>query len=96
MKDQALGLIEVRGLVAATEAADTAVKTAGVDILGYELTKGSGWVVLKIAGEVSAVTAALAAAEARAKEISAVFATRVIARPHRQVGERWGSAAGQG
>ena len=36
--NQALGLIETVGLVAAIEAADTAVKAANVVLLGYEKT----------------------------------------------------------
>ena len=39
---EALGLIEVVGLVGAIEAADTASKAADVKVIGYELTKGSG------------------------------------------------------
>ncbi|MEW8958022.1 MAG: BMC domain-containing protein [Moorella sp. (in: firmicutes)] len=85
MNNQALGIIEVRGLAAAVAAADTAAKTAAVTILGYEPTKGSGLVVLKISGEVSAVTAAIEAAREQAAKVSTVFASRVIARPHEEL-----------
>ncbi|MGI9860375.1 BMC domain-containing protein [Moorella naiadis] len=85
MTKQALGILEVRGLAAVIAAADTAAKTAGVTILGYEQTKGSGLAVLKISGEVSAVTAALAAAQEQAARVSTVFASRVIARPHTEL-----------
>ncbi|HBT46846.1 MAG TPA: ethanolamine utilization protein EutM [Peptococcaceae bacterium] len=90
MKHCALGIIEVRGLVAAVAAADTAAKTAGVTILGYEPTKGSGLVVLKICGEVSAVAAALEAAREQASKVSTVFAIRIIARPHDSLGRYCG------
>ena len=46
---EALGLIEVVGLVGAIEAADTASKAADVKVIGYELTRGSGMVVVIIA-----------------------------------------------
>ncbi|QGP91599.1 Carbon dioxide-concentrating mechanism protein CcmK [Neomoorella glycerini] len=85
MSKQALGIIEVRGLAAVIAAADTAAKTAGIAILGYEVTKGSGLAVLKISGEVSAVTAAVEAAREQAARISTVFASRVIARPHEEL-----------
>ncbi|APC09194.1 BMC domain-containing protein [Neomoorella thermoacetica] len=85
MNNQAVGLIEIRGLAAVIAAADTASKTAGVTILGYEVTKGSGLAVLKISGEVSAVTAAIEAAREQAAKVSTVFASRVISRPHEEL-----------
>ncbi|CEP69032.1 Microcompartment protein, bacteria [Moorella glycerini] len=85
MNKQALGIIEVRGLATAVAAADTAAKTAAVTIRGYESTKGSGLVVLKISGEVSAVTAAIEAAKAQVANVSTVFASRIIARPHEEL-----------
>ena len=48
---EALGLIEVVGLVGAIEAADIASKAADVKVIGYELTRGSGMVVVKMVGE---------------------------------------------
>ena len=66
---QALGLIEVVGLAAGFEAADVACKTANVELVGYELAKGGGYVTIKVLGQVGAVTAAIdAAAEAAAKK----------------------------
>ena len=56
---EALGLIEVVGLVGAIEAADTASKAADVKVIGYELTKGSGMVLVKIIGGVFITTADL-------------------------------------
>ena len=41
---QALGSIEVVGLVAGVEAADVACKTADVNLIGYELARGGGYV----------------------------------------------------
>ena len=67
---EALGLIEVVGLVGAIEAADTASKAADVKVIGYELTKGSGMVLVKIVGGVSAVKSAVDAASMAAERVS--------------------------
>ncbi|PKU24088.1 BMC domain-containing protein [Telmatospirillum siberiense] len=76
-----LGLIETIGLVAAIEAADAAVKSANVTLVGYELTKGGGMTVVKIQGDVGAVSAAVAAAATAAGKVNRVVSTKVIARP---------------
>ncbi|PHI31090.1 BMC domain-containing protein, partial [Budvicia aquatica] len=80
MIKQSLGLIETVGLAAAIEAADTAVKSANVKIIGYELTKGGGMVMVKMLGEVGAVNAAISAATASAAKVNKVVSTKVIAR----------------
>ncbi|WP_159566665.1 BMC domain-containing protein [Budvicia diplopodorum] len=77
---QSLGLIETVGLAAAIEAADTAVKSANVQIIGYELTKGGGMVMVKMLGEVGAVNAAISAAAVAAARVNRVVSTKVIAR----------------
>ena len=78
---EALGLIEVVGLVGAIEAADTASKAADVKVIGYELTKGSGMVLVKIVGGVSAVKSAVDAACVAAERVCQVVSKLVIARP---------------
>ena len=78
---EALGLIEVVGLVGAIEAADTASKAADVKVIGYELTKGSGMVLVKIVGGVSAVKSAVDAACVAAERVSQIVSKHVIARP---------------
>ncbi|WP_440865595.1 BMC domain-containing protein [Symbiopectobacterium purcellii] len=75
MGKQSLGLIETVGLAAAVEAADAAVKSANVNLVGYELTKGDGMVTVKLEGEVGAVNAAIAAAK-----VGQVYAHKVTAR----------------
>lgn len=85
MPQLSLGTIEVLGLPAAVEAADVALKTADVKLIGYETTDGMGMVAVKIEGQVSAVQAAVAAASAAAARVSKVFATSVIARPSDQL-----------
>jgi hypothetical protein len=85
MPNLSLGTIEVLGLPAAVEAADVALKTADVTLIGYETTDGMGMVAVKIQGQVSAVQSAVAAARAAASRISKVFATSVIPRPSDQL-----------
>ncbi len=79
---QALGSIEVVGLVAGVEAADVACKTADVTLIGYELAKGGGYVTVKVEGQVAAVQAAMAAAEVAASKLTRVVSRIVIPRPH--------------
>ena len=74
---QALGFIETRSLTASIEASDVMTKTADVWVVGTEKI-GSGLVNVVIQGDVDAVTAAVKAGEAVAKEI----AVNVIPRPH--------------
>ncbi|WP_312794792.1 BMC domain-containing protein [Tianweitania sp.] len=81
MSQESLGLIETIGLAAAVAAADAAVKSANVTLVGYELSKGDGMAVVKLRGDVGAVQAAISAAAAEAGRVGTVVATRVIARP---------------
>lgn len=82
---QALGTVEVVGLVAGVEAADVACKTADVQLVGYELAKGGGYVTIKVLGQVGAVNAAVAAAAEAASRISRVVSKLVIPRPSDQI-----------
>ncbi|WP_298842290.1 BMC domain-containing protein [Clostridium sp.] len=81
MSRVAIGLIETIGLAAAIEAADTCMKSANVELIGYELTKGYGMVTVKIKGDVSAVKAAIESAKVSAAAVNTVYATLVIPRP---------------
>lgn len=85
MVNQSLGLIEVVGLAAALEAADAAVKAANVELMGYELTKGGGLVLIKLCGDVGAVTAGVQAGSIAASKVNKVWSTLVIPRPHQQL-----------
>jgi microcompartment protein CcmL/EutN len=77
----ALGIIETVGLAAAIEAADTAVKSANVELIGYELSKGGGMITVKIQGNVGAVNAGISAAIISASKVNKVYGSIVIARP---------------
>ncbi|WP_315081397.1 BMC domain-containing protein [uncultured Clostridium sp.] len=80
----ALGLIETIGLVAGIEAADTAVKSSNVEVIGYENSKG-GTVVVKIKGDVGAVKAAIQSASTSAALVNKVLATSIIPRPNSEL-----------
>ena len=64
----------------AVEAADAAIKSANVELVGYELTKGGGLVTIKLTGEVGAMNAAVSAGVAAASRVGQVYAWKVIAR----------------
>ena len=81
MSQLAIGMIETVGLAAGIEAADVCLKSANVNLIGYELTKGNGMTVVKIEGNVGAVKAAIEAATVAANKVSKVFSTKVIPRP---------------
>lgn len=81
MNRDALGVIETVGMAAAIEAADSCLKSANVELIGYELTRGYGLVTIKIRGNVGAVTAAIEAAKASAARVNQVCTTLIIPRP---------------
>ena len=81
MIKNALGLIETVGLATGIEAADAAVKSAHVRLIGYELTKGDGMCTVKIEGDIGAVKAAIDSAKAAAGKIGVVYSSHVISRP---------------
>ena len=78
--NEALGMVETRGLVAAIEAADAMVKAANVQLIGSEKI-GSGLVSVMVRGDVGAVKAAVEAGGAAAANLGEVVATHVIPRP---------------
>ncbi len=82
--NEALGMVETRGLVAAIEAADAMVKAANVQLIGSEKI-GSGLVSVMVRGDVGAVKAAVEAGGAAAANLGEVIATHVIPRPHADV-----------
>lgn len=77
----ALGLIETRGFVGATEATDAMVKAAPVEILGKEYAQG-GLVTILVRGDVAAVKAATDAGAVAAARVGELVAVHVIPRPH--------------
>lgn len=84
MEQQALGMIETRGLVAAIEAADAMVKAANVTLIGTEKI-GSGLVTVMVRGDVGAVKAATETGANAAQRLGELVAVHVIPRPHSDV-----------
>lgn len=85
MSKLSLGIIETVGLAAGIEAADVCVKSANVTLIGYELSKGNGMVVVKIEGDVGAVKAAIEAAKSAVNKITSVWSSKVIPRPSEDI-----------
>ena len=84
MVQQALGMVETRGLTAAIEAADAMTKSAEVTLVGTEKI-GSGLVTVMVRGDVGAVKAAVEAGSDAASRLGELVATHVIPRPHNDV-----------
>lgn len=80
IKGRALGLIETYGYIGAVEASDVALKSAQVELLDIEKVKG-GYVTTKFVGDVSAVKAAVDAAEQAVRRMNVFVSSHVIARP---------------
>ncbi|QDX94218.1 BMC domain-containing protein [Brevibacillus laterosporus] len=80
MKNSALGLIEVKGLLASIEAADAAMKAANVNLIGLEKVKG-GLVTVKIHGDVSAITSAVEAGAEAVNKFGTLISKHVIPNP---------------
>ncbi|PHV72120.1 ethanolamine utilization protein EutM [Sporanaerobium hydrogeniformans] len=81
MKQEALGMVETRGLVAAIEAADAMVKAADVVLVGTEKI-GSGLITVMVRGDVGAVKAATEVGSSAASRLGDLVAVHVIPRPH--------------
>jgi len=84
MANEALGLVETKGLVGAIEASDAMVKAANVILVGKEYI-GSGFVTVMVRGDVGAVKAATDAGAAAARRVGELLAVHVIPRPHEHV-----------
>ena len=81
MSQQAVGMIECKGLCALMEACDAALKSANVNLTGWEKV-GSGYVTAFFRGDVAAVKAATDAGAAAAAQVGQVISVQVIPRPH--------------
>ena len=84
MAQEALGMVETRGLVAAIEAADAMCKAANVSLVGTEKI-GSGLVTVMVRGDVGAVKSSVEAGASSASKLGELVATHVIPRPHNDV-----------
>ena len=80
----AIGMIETKGLVGSIEAADAMVKAANVKLMGKEQI-GGGYVTVIIEGDVGAIKAATDAGAAAAKRVGELVSVHVIPRPHEEL-----------
>ena len=85
MANNAIGMIETKGYVAALAAADAMVKAANVTIVGREEV-GDGLVAVIVTGEVGAVKAATEAGAESAAQVGELISVHVIPRPHNELG----------
>ena len=81
MADNAIGMIETKGYVAALAAADAMVKAANVVIVGRQEV-GDGLGSVTIVGDVGAVKAATEAGAETASNVGELVSVHVIPRPH--------------
>jgi len=84
MAQQAIGMIETKGLIGAVEALDAALKAANVKFVRQDKV-GSGLVAITVEGDVAAVKAAVDAGAEAARRVGEVVSVHVIARPHEDV-----------
>ncbi|MCH4165297.1 MAG: BMC domain-containing protein [Lentilactobacillus diolivorans] len=84
MEQEALGMIETKGLVPSIEASDAMVKAANVTLIGQEEI-GAGLVTAMVRGDVGAVKAAVDAGVQAATGLGEVISSYVIPRPHTDV-----------
>ncbi len=81
MANQAVGMIETKGLVSLVEASDAMLKAANVQMTGWDKV-GSGMVTSFVSGDVAAVKAAIDAGAAAASKVGEVIGVHIIPRPH--------------
>ena len=79
--NEALGMIETKGLVAMIEASDAMCKAANVSFVSWEKI-GAGYVTAIVRGDVAAVKAATDAGAAAAGKIGELVSVHVIPSPH--------------
>jgi len=82
--DDAIGLIETKGLVGLVEASDAMCKAANVRLVRM-VRIGSGLVTTIVRGDVGSVRAAVDAGAEAAKRVGELVSAHVIPRPHESV-----------
>jgi ethanolamine utilization protein EutM len=76
----AIGLLETKGLVALVEATDAMAKAANVTII-KRVQIGGGLVTTVVRGDVGSVRAAVEAGAAAAQQVGELVASHIIPRP---------------
>jgi ethanolamine utilization protein EutM len=88
MANNAIGMIETKGYVAALAAADAMVKAANVTIVARDQV-GDGLVAVTIVGDVGAVKAATEAGAETASSVGELISVHVIPRPHAELAKHF-------
>lgn len=82
--NEALGLLETRGLVAQIEAADAMLKAANVSLV-KQIQIGGAYITTVIKGDVGSVRAAIDAGSGAASQVGELVSAHVIARPDKSL-----------
>jgi len=93
MANNAIGMIETKGYVAALAAADAMVKAANVTLVGRQEV-GDGLVAVTVVGDVGAVKAATEAGAETASSVGELVSVHVIPRPHAELSKHFDVAGG--
>lgn len=86
--NDAIGLLETKGLVAQIEAADSMLKAANVTLV-KQIQIGGAYVTTVIRGDVGSVRAAVDAGSAAASKVGELVSAHVIARPEKSLLEQF-------
>ncbi|HEX3871769.1 MAG TPA: BMC domain-containing protein [Pirellulales bacterium] len=78
--NEAIGLIETKGLVALVEATDAMAKAANVQIV-KKISIGNALMTIIVRGDVGSVRAAVEAGASAAQQVGELMASHVIPRP---------------
>lgn len=81
----AIGVIEVSGMIAGVEASDAMLKTAEVELLTWEKKLGGRLVSIVVTGDVMAVRAAVEQGEIVANNITKTVSKAFVNNPHEEV-----------
>ncbi len=82
--NEAIGLVETKGLVAQIEAADAMLKAANVTLV-KQIQIGGAYVTTVIRGDVGSVRAAVDAGSAAASKVGELVSAHLIARPEKSL-----------
>ncbi|MEO1999698.1 MAG: BMC domain-containing protein [Planctomycetaceae bacterium] len=82
--NDAIGLVETKGLVAQIEASDTMLKAANVTLV-KQVQIGGGYVTTVIRGDVGSVRAAVDAGAAAATQLGELVSAHLIPRPEQSL-----------
>lgn len=82
--NDAIGMIETKGLVAQIEAADAMLKAANVTLV-KQIQIGGAFVTTVIRGDVGSVRAAVDAGSSAASKIGELVSAHIIARPDKSL-----------